>query len=129
MNYDEVCEENLKRWQKESEVFANLLLDFSEAKLKRIDITGDRNNHKHEEISNDKNYLLYAYGQWRISTPNLSWYGWQFDVGWFSADLRKIDILFEIDLPKIKKEPLGRVEADETEIEFCPYCGSTCGCK
>ena len=107
---------NLSRWQAEQAEFAKMLPDMSVLPLKRIDITGDRNDHKHPDIRADRYYLFCRNGNWYLSQARLEWYGWIFNMGWGTTQLRNIDILFEIDLPDVLREPLGRVKLpDEDE--------------
>jgi hypothetical protein len=113
----EINKENLKRWQEESNYFSKLLPDLKSLKLKRIDITGDRNDSKHPDIDKMKWYLLCDNGCWWLTRPSEQWYGWVFPIGWSSIQLRHIDILFEIELPIIPKNPLGRVPYPEDEEE------------
>lgn len=116
MNEEERCTINLKNWQDEQFVFNEMLSDFSELKLRRINLLGDRNNHLSEDINNTSSYLFCSDGVWHISTASKQWWGWSFHGDWRTIQLRNIDILFEItNLPVVESNPLGRIYPEVEE--------------
>ncbi len=116
---DDANAENMRRSDEMHDViFPAMFTDLKSLKLKRINVvTGDRNNHKCEEIKEDSFYLVGDNGRWFISKPSrLNNNGWQFDVGWSHVYLGMVDFLFEIkNLTGYDGNPLGWVSADFDE--------------
>lgn len=119
MTRDEACRENWTRWQREPEVFAAMMHGMSSAPLRRIDILGDRNSHAHDGIRKDQDYLFCTDGRWHIGRASKSGdgKGWEFRHGGTYSSLRELDILFEIYLPEVPKNPLGRIPVPQDECD------------
>lgn len=100
--------ENLRRWQEESNIFANMELFSSGLELQRINISGDRNNHRHDEIKPNVFYLVGYNKRWYIATAREQHFGWTLDIGLYAVQLRNADFLFEItNLTEYNNRPLG----------------------
>ena len=132
--YKEANRENLKIWQKEPEAFAKMLLDFNSLQLKRIDISGDRNEHSHNGLVDGKQYLVCYDGRWSLSRASNYNGRWDFRLNSYSVHLRGVDIVFEVtNLPEVEKNPLGKVVQDECEevgTNDCYYlCSYSTNCK
>lgn len=126
--YKEANRANLKIWQKEPEAFAEMLLDFDSLQLKRIDILGDRNNHKHDGLNEKKQYLISYGGKWYLASAlSHDSKRWTFWLGSHSTDLRGVDIVFEvINLPEVEEHPLGKVVQDECKEVGTNECYYSC---
>lgn len=126
----DINKENLRRWQKESEIFSKMLVNLSSLNIKRIDISGDRNNNKHDGISEDKLYLALHNGEWIVSKAYKSYHGgWELDAGHYHMGIRMFDIVFEIYIPNIQSKPLKRLVVNRIEDECWCHCEDCCTCE
>jgi len=112
MTRDRANRINWKRSDKEHNVvFPSMFRDLKSLKLKRIStFTGDRNNHKTEELKADKLYLVGYDGRWFISRAYASIdESWYFNLHHYNMGIGMIDFVFETNLEDYDGEPLGRV--------------------
>ena len=93
--------------------------------LRRIDISENKKSQskQHIEISADKTYLALIYGQWYVGSFHKEWYGWTYD-GWKynSMQLNNIDVLYEIDLPKMPSRLVPELPSNSYVPDHCSTC-------
>lgn len=111
--HDIAEKENWRRWNDvDPELFACMLPGWDELTLKRIDIRGDRNNHEIYTLSEDKYYLVHYSSRWYLGRAHRSYNdrnSWNMWLGSFSPGVRNCNIVFEINLPDIQKNPSGQL--------------------